>query len=229
MPLTKAPVAFPFTSAAVIEMFAAGGGEGKPKFVGTVFLVRTEAHNRRDIVLGAGHNLSHLSDANAEVHVTVYGGRDVNSIAVKANGSYKYAIAGTKDRDDYGVAVLAEALSETTPIPLTAPEDKTTVSATAAGGRAEQVAVGDRAIYQNTADFHASGTVLYCDPGVTAPGMCGGPVLYPSASPASAIGLVQGTGTITPPGGQAKPVDLAIPMTAAIVERINGLIDAVLA
>jgi len=227
MPLTKAPVAYPFTSAAVIEIFSDGGSG--PKYVGSVFLIKTAKHNRQDIVLGAGHNLSHLSDKDAEVHVTIYGNRDVNSIAVKGDGGYRYAVAGAAMPKDFGVAVLAEALSDAfSPIPLRSPPDATTIAATPAGGVADKVSAGDRSIYQDTTDFKVHGDVLYCAPDITAPGMSGGPVIDKTTDPASGVGVIHGTGTVSIDGGDPKPADLAVAMTADAIKAIDALIDAAL-
>ena len=228
MPLTKAALEFPFTSAAVIEIHASGAGGAK--YAGTVYLISTATHNRRDIVLGAGHNLTHLSVAGSEALVTFYGNRDVNSIAVRADDRFRYATAGTGMPNDFGVAVLSEPLPDAIgTIPLRTPEDATTFPGTVAGGVADKVTTGDRAIYQDTAEFHSHGGLLYCAAGVTAQGMSGGPVLHPATGVATAVGAIHGTGTVTPAGGAPQPADLAVAFTAANISAIDGLIDAALA
>lgn len=219
MSLTKAPKAFPYTSVGVIEIFASGG----ETYRGSVFLIKTDKYDRQDIVLGAGHNLTHLSDSDSEVHVTFYNNRDVNSVATRGGGGFRYAIADSKMPSDFGVAVLAEALpGAIKPIPLTTPEDATTLEALVAGGVADNVAAGDRAIFENSAEMHVHGGVLYCDPGTTAQGMSGGPIL--ESDGAKAIGVIHGTGTVKIGGGDPKPADLGVTFTADNIAEIDALI-----
>ncbi|MCU0829826.1 MAG: hypothetical protein MUE52_21230 [Tabrizicola sp.] len=220
----KAPNAAPFKSVAALFL---DDGQGT-SYRGSVFLIQTSRHKRQDIVLGAGHNLVHLADKSLETQLTFQGLRDVNSIAVRGNGSFRYGVADKAMPRDFGVAVLAEALpNQIVPLTLTTPTDKTDHAVGVAGSVADLAKKGDTAIYGAKTTVTALGTYLYSAPGVTVPGMSGGPV-YPDGETAQAIGLVHGTGTIS--FGQGNILaDLYVAMTAENIDLIDGLIDHALA
>lgn len=222
--IDKAPKTAPFLSVAAVFL---ADNEGAT-YRGSAFLLQTQKHQRQDIVLGAGHNLQHLSDKTLETQLTFYAYRDVLPVAQRANDSFRYAVAGTALPSDFGVAVLAEALpTRIVPLMLITPDDAEKHDVGVAGSVAAEAAKGDMGIYVSETTTIAHGHILFSDTGVTAPGMSGGPV-FPIGRTAQAIGLVHGAGTINLGNGPV-PADLYVAMTKEHIARIDSLIDTALA
>ena len=224
--VAKAPLEQPYLSVGSLTIF-----DNNAKFNGTVFLIRTEAHNRRDIVLGAGHNLTHLAESSCDTVVETYGNRDANMIAKRADDSYRSAIAGTDLPRDFGVGVLAEPIPEflqpgnlhVTPLLLVTPEDAAQFDATASGAVSAEVEQVDRSIWFAETQVTPHGAVSYSDPDVTQAGMSGGPVVIKDHT-ASAVGLIHGTGTINLGSGEVRK-DLYVTMTVEHIGIIDKLIE----
>lgn len=229
--VTKAKFEQPYLSVASITMV----DDKDAKFYGSVFLIRTATHNRRDVVLGAGHSLTHLADNVIHTEVRTYGNRDVNAIAVRGDGSYRFGVAGTALPADFGVAILQEPIPEfiepghrhVTPLSVKTPDDAQQIYVGVSGAIAAEVIKGNDSIWVAETILTTHGAVSYSVPHVTQPGMSGGPVVIANQT-ASAIGLIHGQGTINLGHG---PVDksLFVTLTTGHIAMINKLIDAALA
>jgi hypothetical protein len=228
-----APMQYPFTVVGVLEIFYEDDGVLK-KWVGTGYLLKTAAYpDRRDLVLTAAHNLVYLRKPRLqEVHFTIYGDRDVYSIAARENGSLRYAIAPDYDKHpdnpalDFGVMVLQEgAGGANEPLSLTVVGDTLRAAATIAGGVSARVKVDDRRVYCSAVTAEKQKyTPLYYQVDATAPGMSGGPVLVEQHSAWSSIGVVTGTGDVD---GTLRGI--AAPIFAQTAKIIDTLIATSLA
>jgi hypothetical protein len=219
------PRVFPFLSVGVLEIFYMDQGQ-QVKVIGTGWLFSLPNQNRRDLILGAGHNLVHLGPGFEEAQFTLYGDRDVNSIAVRRDGSRRFAIADSKLPADFGVAVLAETPNaQRRPIALTVVKEGAAVQGTAAGGLAREVERGNRAIYQSAAKIQTEVyNLLYFPRGTTEPGMSGGPILIGNGESATSIGIIHGAGTIN-----QREYDLASAINQKHLESIQDLVRRCLA
>jgi hypothetical protein len=228
--VAKAKLEQPYLSVASIKMV----GKEDSKYYGSVFLIRTDQHNRRDVVLGAGHSLVHLTEDVVYTEVKTYGNRDVNAIAQRNNGSFRAAVAGKALPRDFGVAILQEPIPEfiepghrhVTPLLLKRPDDAQQILVTVSGAIADEVMRGDEAVWVADTVITTHGEVSYSVPNVTRPGMSGGPVVIANET-ASAIGLIHGNGTINLGYGPVAK-DLYVTLTDAHIALINQLIDAAL-
>lgn len=216
--VAKASLKQPFLSVASLSIVDSEG----TKYNGSVFLIRTAKYERTDIVLGAGHNLTHLSEVGVHTQVNIYGNRDINMIAQRGNDSYRFGIAGTALPFDFGVAVLQEGIPKATPLLLTPPQDAAQIDVAVSGAVAAEVERGDHGIWFAATQITTHGNISYCDPGVTLPGMSGGPVVVKNDTD-RAIGLIHGTGTIES-GKGAVPKDLFVTMTPENIAAIDQLI-----
>jgi hypothetical protein len=229
-----APKEYPYTIVGVLEIFYEDGGVMK-KWVGSGYLVKTAAHpERKDIVLTAAHNLVFLRRPGPlELHFTVYGDRDVYTIAARRDGTLRYAIPEGYDRFpgnpafDYAVMILQEgAGGANAPLTLTTVGETLRTPATIAGGLSAKVQEGDRKVYCSavTAEKRRD-TALYYPEDATAKGMSGGPVLVEErASTWTSIGVVTGTGIVD---GELKGI--AAPIFEETAESIDALIASSLA
>lgn len=223
-----APRQYPFTVVGVLEIFYEDDGVLK-KWVGTGYLLKTATYpHRRDIVLTAAHNLVFLrKEKLQEVHFTLYGDRDVYSIASRANGTLRYAIPqGYDERPhspafDFAVMILQEgAGGSNAPLTLTTVGDTLRAAATIAGGLSARVKEGDRKVYCSVVTAEKQRTTpLYYPVDATAHGMSGGPVLVQGDSGWSSIGVVTGTGDVD---------DTLRGIAAPIFEETARIIDALI-
>jgi hypothetical protein len=223
----------PYAVVGVLEIYFEEGGALR-KWVGSGYLLKTATYpHRRDIVLTAAHNLVFLRKQNLrEVHFTLYGDRDVYSIASRENGTLRYAIPrGYDERPnspafDFAVMILQEgAGGSNAPLTLTHVEDTLRVAATIAGGVSARVGEGNRKVYCSivTAEKQRT-TPLYYPVDATAPGMSGGPVLVQGDSAWTSIGVVTGTGDV-----DDTPRGIAAPIFEETARIIDSLIQTSLA
>lgn len=213
------PRRYPFLSVGVVEIWY-GAGERRLA-IGSGFLFRTAASDRRTLILGAGHNLVHLGPGLREARFTFYTERDVRSVAVRPDGTLRYAVAGVTRPFDFGVMVLAEdAPPGVEPISLRPHESGPQVTGIAAGALAGWVVSGNRAIAAAAATAHVdSPELLYLAPGTTDSGMSGGPVLTGDGADAEAIGVIHGAGRIN-----GTDYDLAVATSAEVIAGIDDLV-----
>lgn len=211
------PKAYPYLSVGVLEIFYNGGGD-QARAIGSGFVFQSDKYPRRDLMLGAGHNLVHLGDGFEEALFTLYANRDVNGVAVRKDGSRRYAIDDTGLPNDVGVMVLAEPVAvRVDPLKLwkVEPGDDPLLGA-AAGGLARLVEKRDRTIYFSDAQIRNDVmNCLYCETGTTEPGMSGGPVLVAHEGSATAVGIVHGAGALN-----QKPYDLATRVHIDVIEML---------
>ncbi|MCY1014537.1 trypsin-like serine peptidase [Pyxidicoccus sp. MSG2] len=216
MPPLLASKQYPYTVVGVLEIFYEEGGALR-KWVGSGYLLKTAMYpHRRDIVLTAAHNLVFLRKQDLrEVHFTLYGDRDVYSVALRKNGTLRYAIPrGYDERPhspafDFAVMILQEgAGGSNAPLALSTVGDTLRVAATIAGGLSARVGEGNRKVYCSTVTAEKQTTTpLYYPVDATAPGMSGGPVLVQEGSAWTSIGVVTGTGDVDDaPRGIAAPI-----------------------
>lgn len=228
-----APRQYPYTVVGDLEILYGDGGALK-KWVGSGYLLKTAMYpDRRDLVLTAAHNLVFLrKDTLQEVHFTLYGDRDVYTVASRANGTLRYAIPeGYDERPqspafDFAVMVLQEgARGSNAPLSLTTVGDTVRTAATLAGGLSAKVKEGDRAVYRSPVTAKKTRTTpLYYPETATAHGMSGGPVLFHADNAWSSIGVITGTGDV-----DGKPRGLAAPIFEETARLIDTLIMTSLA
>jgi hypothetical protein len=229
--VAKAKLEQPYLSVASIKMV----DKSDAKYYGSVFLIRTAKHDRRDVVVGAGHSLVHLDEGVVYTEVRTFGNRDVNAVASRQNGSFRSAVAGKALPKDFGVAILQEPIPEfiepghrhVTPLLVKSPDDAQQIHVTVSGAIADEMMRGDDAIWLAETVVTTHGSVSYSAPNVTRPGMSGGPVVIANET-ASAIGLVHGNGTIDLGYGPVAK-DLYVTLTKEHIALIDALIERALA
>jgi len=225
MPPSPAPKEYPYIVVAVLEIYYDDAGTLK-KWVGTGYLVQTPTHTSRNIMLTAAHNLVYLRKPVQEVLVTLYNDRDVNSIATRANGTFRYAIPEGYDHDpsnpafDFAVMILQEAADPSrVPLTLTIVGDTLVAPANIAGGLSTEVQKGNRTIYRSAVDVQKQkNTPLFYPADATEKGMSGGPVIFEAVSTWNSLGVVTGTGDMNGTlQGIAAPI---FAETATIIDQL---------